>query len=165
MADTLQQTTPVAVDAPTGECVAALPPHLESTRQLIDRYRTGQASLHELAQECGMSDDGLRRRFKVFALVTPTVGYSDIVAEHFATYIVEADEKLEAAPSMTEVARAREQCKFTRMDYERKCPDKYGPKQEIKSDKTIRVVIQRDGNVQGSPQSTIIDTTASSTDR
>jgi hypothetical protein len=58
---------------------------------------------------------------------------------------------------MTEIARARELCKFTRMDYERKCPDKYGQKQEIKTDKTIRVVIQRVGNVQGSPAGQVID--------
>lgn len=98
--------------------------------------------MRELADEEGITPQGLTKRFKVFALTVPTMGYGEVIAEHFATYIVEADEKLEQAPSMVDIARAQHECRFRRMDFERKCPDKYGPKQEIKADNSLNISIR-----------------------
>jgi hypothetical protein len=55
--------------------------------------------------------------------------------------IADADEQMEHARDSFQVARAREMAKFARMDFERRRPKLYGPKQEITEDKTIRVII------------------------
>lgn len=76
--------------------------------------------------------------------------YRDLVTDALITRIAEADDDLDNALTPIDIARARERAKFSRMDFERRRPELYGPKQETKAHvdiychKTVKVV---DGQV------------------
>lgn len=161
MADALQKTTPVAVEAPTGECVAEISPRaLADVPAIVTRYQQGE-SLQVIAKESAVSVRTIYR----WMLSELGDKYDGVVTDVLIDRIADADMELVTAADSCQVARAREMARFSRMDFERRRPKLYGQKQEITTDKTIRVVIQRDGNVQGSQAATVIDATASSTDR
>ncbi|HEY9659785.1 MAG TPA: helix-turn-helix domain-containing protein [Allocoleopsis sp.] len=67
--------------------------------------------------------------------------YHDDVTNALIGRIAEADDALENAHDSCSIARAREMAKFARMDFERRRPKLYGPKQEIQQDTTVRVII------------------------
>lgn len=61
--------------------------------------------------------------------------YEDLVTEALVSRVADADDELEAARESKDPVRvtaARENCRFSRMDLERRRPHLYGPKQEVK---------------------------------
>lgn len=60
------------------------------------------------------------------------------------TRLANADHDLATAATQLDLARAREECKFTRWDLERRWHSQFGPKQEVSMDNKITVIVQRD---------------------
>ena len=53
-------------------------------------------------------------------------GYQEAVTDVLVSRIADADVALELAADQCQIARAREQCRFARMDFERRRPHLYG---------------------------------------
>jgi hypothetical protein len=68
--------------------------------------------------------------------------YESLQTDALISRVADADYELSIAADKVSVARAREQAKFARMDFERRRPKLYGPKQDIDVDNRITVVIQ-----------------------
>lgn len=102
---------------------------------IVKRYANGE-SVQVLAAECGVT------RNTIYAWMLYEVGpeYKDLVKRALARKAADAEIELEDADNALSAARARERCRFTRMDYERRCPEVYGVKQQIQEDRTIRVI-------------------------
>ena len=96
--------------------------------EAVRRY-AGGASLRALAKEYGVSRSTLYRW-----LFTEMGGeeYRGLVTDCLVARIAEADEGLEDADSLLEVTKRRDIARFARMDFERRRPALYGPKQEVK---------------------------------
>lgn len=90
--------------------------------QQIIRRIEGGASLRELASELGMSKSGLH----AWLLRSEDPAYHEAVTAALAVRIAEADERLDTAGDPVDIARAREQARFSRMDFERRRPALYG---------------------------------------
>lgn len=69
--------------------------------------------------------------------------YDHLITRALVNRIAEADTKLEEGAAMMDIARAREISKFARMDFERRRPKLYGPKQEIQVDHTVNITVNR----------------------
>lgn len=150
-----------AVAEPTESHGAPISPRaLADVPAIVTRYQQGE-SLQVIAKESAVSVRTIYR----WMLSELGDKYEGVVTDVLIDRIADADVALDSAADTCRVARAREQARFARMDFERRRPKLYGQKQEITTDKTIRVVIQRDGNVQGSQAGPVIDATALSTDR
>lgn len=104
---------------------------------VVQQYLNGQ-SIQELAQQY----QRCHRTIYHWLLKECGPDYDDTVTDALIARIADADLQLEEAQSPLQIARAREVAKFARMDFERRRPKLYGPKQEIQQDTTIRVVIE-----------------------
>jgi hypothetical protein len=115
------------------------------TFQLIERYRSGEKSLLELSEEIGLTKEGLRRRFKSLAYRYSGSDkyYRELIKEVFVNKILDWEERLETASDSVDVARAREGLNHCHWDSERRLPELFAPKREIKQDTTVRVVVER----------------------
>lgn len=103
---------------------------------LVQRYLDGE-SIQTLAAEHATC----HRTIYKWLLKESGDEYHEIVTDALVARIADADKLLDSAPDMLQIARAREVAKFARMDFERRRPNLYGPKQELKTDNTIRVII------------------------
>jgi transposase-like protein len=120
----------MADDLPT-----ATPPTLPD---IIQRYLNGE-SMQEIAKESRTASRTLYR----WMLTDAGPEYDNIITNCLTNRIADADELLDSAQDSCQVARAREIAKFARMDFERRRPKLYGPKQEIQTDSKITVIVQR----------------------
>lgn len=120
----------------------------------IHRYLNGE-SMQVLAAEWGISKQATCKRFKRFMLsyTGNDQAYHDLITQALVDRVADADERLDNAPDAVDIARAREMARFARMDLERRRPKLYGPKQETKSDNTIRVIIE----APPTPQPVVLD--------
>ncbi len=105
---------------------------------IIQRYLNGE-SLHALARESQVHARTLYR----WILAETGPEYDHIITECLTNRIADADLNLETAADTCQVARAREQARFARMDYERRRPKLYGPKQELEVDNKLTIIVQR----------------------
>ena len=64
-------------------------------------------------------------------------------AKNHAVVMPDADMDLEDAQDMLAYNKAHARAKLRRMDFERRCPKLYGPKQEIQQDSRVTVIVQR----------------------
>ena len=74
--------------------------------------------------------------------------HDDRVTDALIGRIAEADGELDTAVDSCSIARAREKAKFARMDFERRRPKLYGPKQEISGEMNWNITIKRPGVTQ-----------------
>lgn len=105
---------------------------------IIQRYLNGE-SIQELAQGNRIHTRTLYR----WMLTDAGPEYDTIITNCLTNRIADADELLDNAQDSCQIARAREIAKFARMDFERRRPKLYGPKQEIQQDSKITVIVQR----------------------
>jgi len=106
---------------------------------IIQRYLNGE-SLQLLADEYSVA------RQTLYRWMLTGVGdrqYESLITDALVYRIADADQTLEDSRDQCDIARARERMRFTRMDFERRRPKLYGPKQEIQTDSKITVVVQR----------------------
>ena len=115
---------------------------------LIQRYLNGESiqSLADDSQHCF-------RTIYRWLLKEAGPDYESIQTDALISRIADADYELQNARDKVSVARAREQGRFARMDFERRRPKLYGPKQEIAVDEKITVIVQR----HPTPQDIVID--------
>jgi hypothetical protein len=95
--------------------------------EIVRRYARGE-SMIDIAADMGVSKAILYR------WLLAGVGderYHDIVTQCLVRRVMDADESLDCAATPIEVARAREQARFARMDLERRRPKLYGAKPEL----------------------------------
>ena len=114
------------------------PPAHPALPDIVRRYLDG-ASMQDLAAECGKHPRTLYR----WMLSECGPEYEQQITECLINRIADADQKLEESRDNCQIARAREQAKFARMDFERRRPKLYGPKQELDIDSKVTVIIQR----------------------
>ncbi len=133
------------MDATTDAQPILSPPPLPD---IIQRYVNGE-SVRTLAEECAVS------RQTIYNWIFSGVGdehYEHTVSAVMIRRIADADQELETAACMFDLARAREKMKFTRMDFERRRPKLYGIKQDLNIDNQITVIVQR-----STPQPVVIE--------
>lgn len=138
--------------------MADLPvPQSHPIPSVVQQYLDGQ-SIQELALQYQRS----HRTIYNWLLKECGPDYEDTVTDALIARIADADLQLEKAVSPLQIARAREVAKFARMDFERRRPKLYGPKQEIQQDTTIRVVIEPAKPVQlRTPDTQVLDSNVS----
>lgn len=126
--------------------------------QLLDRLASGD-TLAAIAADYNIHPSTLYRLF--LRAGGESAYYEAKVAAHQAR-IWHADHALETASDSLEFNKAHARAKLSRLDYERTCPNEYGPKQEIQQDTTIRVVIEPAKPVQlRTPDTQVIDSNVS----
>jgi len=115
-------------------------PHLSRADlpEIVQRYLDGE-TLTDLAAESHRHPRTLYR----WLLAECGPQYQSMVTECLTNRIADADVALEMSTDMCSLARAREATKYARMDFERRCPKLYGPKQETTSDHTLTVIVRR----------------------
>ena len=101
---------------------------------VVQRYLDGE-SLRDLAAEHGKCWKTLYH----WLLAYSGDQYQEIVTKALTYRIADADLDLETASDKISIARARERCRFTRMDYERRRPREYGQAPAAVSSVTIIV--------------------------
>jgi hypothetical protein len=106
--------------------------------EIIQRYRAGESMLTIAKESCVKS-----RQLYNWVMAEAGEEYQAIQTECLLNRVSDADDMLMKAEDMLQVARAREIARYSRMDLERRRPHLYGPKQEIKQDTTITVIVQR----------------------
>lgn len=95
--------------------------------EIVRRYASGE-SVQTLAAEVGVHRATL---YRWMLAGTGDREYRDLVTHCLVQRVAEADAALAAAREPCDIARAREQARFARMDLERRRPQLYGPRQEI----------------------------------
>lgn len=138
--------------ASTTTPTAHSPRALADIPAIVQRYQQGE-SLQAIAAESSVNVRTLYR----WMLSELGDQYPDVVTDTLINRIADADMAMETAADACRIARAREQARFARMDFERRRPKLYGQKQEITEDKTIRVIIQRDGSAKPVDNNKVID--------
>ena len=117
--------------------------HLDTTTppplpDIIQRYLNGE-SMQDIAKDSRTHARTLYR----WMLTDAGPEYDTLITNCLTNRIADADELLLSAEDSCQIARAREIAKFARMDFERRRPKLYGPKQEIQTDSKITVIVQR----------------------
>jgi transposase-like protein len=110
-----------------GQFAPILPRTQDSIKLAITEYKQG-ASLAQLAQKHGVTKQA------IYGWLLADLGgpeHDRLVTEALTARIAKADESLDTADSPLDLARAREQCRWSRMDLERRRPSLYGQKQEV----------------------------------
>ena len=105
---------------------------------LVQRYLAGD-SIQALAAE----HQTCHRTIYKWLLKECGPEYEDIVTDALIARIADADQQLDVARDNIQIARAREMAKFARMDFERRRPKLYGPKQEVQVDHTVNITVIR----------------------
>lgn len=93
----------------------------------IQRYLAGE-SIQVLAREFGVA------RATLYQWMLSDVGpeaWQALKRDALIQRIADADAEMEEAKTPLDIARARERMRFARMDYERRCPTLYGPRQHV----------------------------------
>ena len=107
---------------------------------IIRRYAAGEP-IPNLASELNV------HRATLYRWMLAGVGdqqYGDLVTHCLVQRVAEADEKLESAATVCDIARAREMARYARMDLERRRPNLYGAKQ-LEQAPSIQILIQNYG--------------------
>lgn len=117
--------------------------------EIIQRYLAG-ASVQDLARENSVCP----RTIYNWMLREKGDEYDSMITEMLINRIADADVRLELADDAVQIARAREAARYARMDFERRRPLLYGPKQQIQQDTSISITIQ-----QLTPQPVVSDPT------
>lgn len=116
--------------------VAPVPPTLPD---IIHRYLNGEPI-------ASIAADAHVTRYTIYNWLLTGLGdveYEHLKAQAHARGIADADMDLEQAADMLAYNKAHARAKLRRMDFERRCPKLYGPKQEINTDSKITVIVQR----------------------
>ena len=95
---------------------------------VLDAYVNKGQSLQEKANEIGVS------RRTLYNWLLTDLGkdkYQEVVTQALVNRIADADQSLHDAADSLHVARAREEARYSRMDFERRRPHLYGQKQEL----------------------------------
>lgn len=92
----------------------------------VQRYLNGE-SMQSIARDCGVHRATLYRHM----LRDLGENHEDVVTDMLITRIAKADEMLEQASSVCDIARAREIARYSRMDFERRRPHLYGQRQQL----------------------------------
>lgn len=122
---------------------------------LIQRYLNGE-SIQTLAQEHRTA----RQTIYNWMLAETQEQYEQLVTTGLVNRIADADGELDEAATAIDIARAREKCRYSRMDFERRRPKLYGPQAHVQVDQAITVIVNREKAAQpiditASPASTI----------
>jgi transcriptional regulator with XRE-family HTH domain len=96
---------------------------------ILARLQAGE-SLQDIAQSIGVS----RQAIHAWMLREDASQFYDVITMGLASRVADADERLDAAPTMLDIARAREQARYARMDLERRRPNLYGVRQQLQVD-------------------------------
>lgn len=88
---------------------------------IMQRLQRGQ-SLRQIAKDLGVSNVGLR----AWLLREDREQYYDAITAALVQRVTEADQRLDQATDQLQVSIAREQCRYSRMDLERRRPNLYG---------------------------------------
>ncbi len=106
--------------------------------EIIQRYRSGESML-------SIAKDSAVKSRQLYNWMLNELGpdYETIQTECLINRIADADQQLEESADMLQVTRARDIARYARMDFERRRPHLYGPKQEIKQDTSITIIIQK----------------------
>ena len=121
--------------------------------EIITRYLNGE-SLQTIAPDYRVSS---RTLYRWMLNGLGDAGYQSLVTDTLINRIADADVDLELAPDMCQVTRASHRARYARMDFERRRPALYGPKQELQVDNKITVIVQRSGPALPSPPETQLD--------
>ncbi len=105
--------------------------------EIIKRYLSG-SSIQDIADDAKVA----RRTIYKWIHRIGDKDYYDIVTDAMVTRLADADHALANAETMGHIARAREEARYTRWDLERRRPHLFGPKQEIKQDTSVTVIVQ-----------------------
>ena len=138
----MAQTPPLSMSQTSPSLPAPVIP------DLVQRYLDGETIL-SLAAEHSTSYRTIYR----WMLAETGEQYADLITHALVNRIADADQQMDSARDTCQLARAREQAKFARMDFERRRPKLYGPKQEVSVDEKITVIVQR----HQPPQDIVID--------
>ncbi len=105
--------------------------------EIIKRYRAGESMLN-------IAKDSTVKARQLYNWLLDELGpdYEKIQTECLINRIADADQRLEESSDALQVSRAREIARYARMDFERRRPHLYGPKQEIKQDTSVTVIVQ-----------------------
>ena len=115
--------------------------------ELVARYAEGRTSLRKLAAELGVDHKVLYK----WLLAETGDAHAEVVTSCLVARIADADEDLENAVGKVDVAKRTAQAKFARLDFERRRPNLYGVKQEVKhtGERVFRIEIARSEEVSG----------------
>lgn len=123
----------------------ALP--LPELPELIQRYLNGESMIR-------LAKDARVARRTLYRWMHSALGdkeYHEAVTDAMLARMADADDSLSKARDTWQVARAREEAKFARWDLERRRPELFGQKSEVKENKTLHVIVDR------RPQPVVID--------
>lgn len=95
-------------------------------KPILDQILDGR-SLRNIAADLNVSNVALR----AWLLREDREQYHEAITAALAQRVAESDENLDAADDAISIARARESARFARMDFERRRPALYGPKQQV----------------------------------
>ena len=95
-------------------------------KPLLEMIYSGK-SLQDIASSIGVSKQAIH----AWMLRESSEKYHEAITAALVARVAEADERLAAATDAVDVARAREQARFFRMDLERRRPALYGQRQQI----------------------------------
>ena len=115
------------VEPSTGQFIPLLPRDDESIRNAIADYANG-ATLQQIANKYGVSKEA------IYGWLLGDLGGAEhamLVTQALTARIADADQMLDSSDTPLNLARAREQARFRRMDLERRRPALYGQKVEV----------------------------------
>jgi hypothetical protein len=99
----------------------------EAIPEIVTRYLAGE-SLQTIAPDFKVATRTLYR-WMLSELGDGT--YQDLVTHMLVSRVADADAELQLASDACQIARAREQARFARMDLERRRPHLYGQRQHV----------------------------------
>jgi len=104
--------------------------------EIIQRYLDGE-SIQSIAKDARVA------RNTIYQWIHFQTGpdYQYIVRRAMVRRMADADHDLWNATTKEDIARAREECRYTRWDLERRWSDQFGVKQEVKERRDIKVII------------------------
>ena len=118
--------------------MAQLPASSPALPDLLQRYLNGE-TIRSLAAESKIA----RQTLYNWMLAECGPEYDALITKALVNRIAEADDQMETSADMMGFARGREMAKFARMDFERRRPKLYGPKQEVQVDHTVHITVNR----------------------
>jgi hypothetical protein len=135
----------------------------EALPEIVTRYLAGE-SLQTIAPDYKVATRTLYR-WMLAGLGDQT--YSDLVTHMLVSRVADADAELQVASDACQIARAREQARFARMDLERRRPALYGQRTHVTVENVgdlgerLRRALDRDVSpISVSPHAQVIDSTS-----
>ncbi len=106
-----------------GASGAMVPASKDRLPEYVQRYLNGE-SVQDIAKDHRVAARTIYR----WMMSELGDGYQDAVTDILVGRIADADAELDRASDQCQIARAREQARFARMDFERRRPNLYGQK-------------------------------------